>query len=273
MGCDKKTELATSFIEFCQQSDEVRAKLDLQFVFSTSSETRELGAMKRLFAALRGGTSTGPVADTWALNEARQWWNDVRKSDAVAANCFAHTMLDHGHKLLTAEALGKAANAAKAAASPAAAATAQTIVDSSAARQVAAIHFFKKIKEVLVNGGAEKDAVTSTLQRLMDSYNMVTALTGGVGCQLVARGLLELTQFDVTLRETIDAHSPADFPSLVEGGSERGFLPYRYESCDHDRYEIRIVPSRSIRDTDKGGAELELAPHIQAGPTRQSLCR
>ena len=97
MGCDKKTELATSFIELCEQSDEVRAKLDLQFVFSTSSETRELGAMKRLFAALRGGTSTGPVADTWALNEARQWWNDARTSDAVAANCFARTMLDHGH--------------------------------------------------------------------------------------------------------------------------------------------------------------------------------
>ena len=97
--------------------------------------------MKRLFSALRGGTSTGPVAE--ALKEADQWWKDVRASDVVAANCFARTMLDHGHKLLTAEALrtaqgGKAAAAAKAVAGPAAAATAQTIVANSAARQVVA---------------------------------------------------------------------------------------------------------------------------------------
>ena len=218
-----KTDLATNFFEFCQQSDEVRATLDLQFVFSTTSETRELGAMKRLFSAMRGGASTVPVAN--AIDEARQWWCDWRRTDGVAANCFARTVLDQAHKLLASEALrtahgGKAAAVAKAVASPAAAATAQTIVSNHAARQAVALDFFKKIKEILVKGGADKDAVTSALQRLMGSYNMTAAMTGGDGCQLVARGLVELTEFDATLRATIDAHKPADFPSLVDKAAD-----------------------------------------------------
>ena len=219
VGTEKKTELVTNFINFCQQTDVIRAKLDLQFVFSTSSQTRELGAMKRTFAALRGGeSSSGSTAE--AVDDAKQWWEAELASDGVAANCFARTMLDHGHKLLTAEALrpaqgSKAAAAAKAVAGPAAAATAQTIVAISAARRLAATEFAKKIKEVLVSGGCEKDAVTSTLQRLMGAHNMVTALTGGDGSHSVACALLQLTESNVTLCEAIDAEAPSDFPSLV----------------------------------------------------------
>ena len=219
VGTEKKTELVTHFINFCQQTDVIRAKLDLQFVFSTSSQTRELGAMKRTFAALRGGeSSSGSTAE--AVYDAEQWWEAELASDGVAANCFARTMLDHGHKLLTAEALrpaqgSKAAAAAKAVAGPAAAATAQTIVAISAARRLAATEFAKKIKEVLVSGGCEKDAVTSTLQRLMGAHNMVTALTGGDGSHSVACALLQLTESNVTLCEAIDAEAPSDFPSLV----------------------------------------------------------
>ena len=219
VGTEKKTELVTHFINFCQQTDVIRAKLDLQFVFSTSSQTRELGAMKRTFAALRGGeSSSGSTAE--AVDDAKQWWEAELASDGVAANCFARTMLDHGHKLLTAEALrpaqgSKAAAAAKAVAGPAAAATAQTIVAISAARRLAATEFAKKIKEVLVSGGCEKDAVTSTLQRLMGAHNMVTALTGGDGSHSVACALLQLTESNVTLCEAIDAEAPSDFPSLV----------------------------------------------------------
>ena len=219
VGTEKKTELVTNFINLCQQTDVIRAKLDLQFVFSTSSQTRELGAMKRTFAALRGGeSSSGSTAE--AVYDAKQWWEAELASDGVAANCFARTMLDHGHKLLTAEALrpaqgSKAAAAAKAVAGPAAAATAQTIVAISAARRLAATEFAKKIKEVLVSGGCEKDAVTSTLQRLMGAHNMVTALTGGDGSHSVACALLQLTESNVTLFEAIDAEAPSDFPSLV----------------------------------------------------------
>ena len=219
VGTEKKTELVTNFINFCQQTDVIRAKLDLQFVFSTSSQTRELGAMKRTFAALRGcESSSGSTAE--AVDDAKQWWEAELASDGVAANCFARTMLDHGHKLLTAEALrpaqgSKAAAAAKAVAGPAAAATAQTIVAISAARRLAATEFAKKIKEVLVSGGCEKDAVTSTLQRLMGAHNMVTALTGGDGSHSVACALLQLTESNVTLCEAIDAEAPGDFPSLV----------------------------------------------------------